>query len=69
MKSPRRCYVKQRLAEGLMSFVRNLTLTYGKQSAIFNLANMALRAVILNVCYYLEALWFLDVNKKWRSVL
>jgi len=52
-----------------MSFVRNLTLTYGKQSAIFNLANMALRAVILNVCYYLEALWFLDVNKKWRSVL
>jgi len=30
-------------------------------------ANMAPRAVILKVGYYLEAvLWVLDVNKRWR---
>jgi len=69
---------KQKMAEGLMTFLRNLTLTcYCKQSAILNFKrnfeliwirrpflNMAARAGILNLTYYY---WF-DVNKLLHSL-
>jgi hypothetical protein len=45
---------KQKMSEGLISFVCNLTLTYGKQRSHFEfLAIWLIRALCLNIsCYY-----------------
>jgi hypothetical protein len=46
---------KQKMAEGLTTFVRNLTLTYGKQRSHFEfLPIWLIGALCLNLtCYYL----------------
>jgi len=57
---------KQKMAEELMNFVRNLTLTcYGKQRSHFEFETIwRTRAVILNlICYYLNIYYWFDVNK------
>jgi len=52
-----------------MTFPVNLTLTcYDEEKAILNFSYYGPRAVSLKVCYYFEALlWLQDVNNSWRK--
>ena len=43
---------KQKMAEGLMTFVRNLNLLWSTKGPFWMFANMAASAVSLNITYY-----------------